>query len=458
MSRRYGLEPDESGTKLGLFWLTPGITRLNALILLFSGCSTISLVTFMAFMQPYLLQEVLHIPEDRQGALVGALQSLQEACVILLVSFIGASSDKLGRRVVYVVGVSVFAAAFFIYPLAANEAQLIAFRIFYALGFAGASVMMHICLAEYSQDVTRGRWLGMVGFFNGLGVVIMAFALSRMPKWFIGMGFDSVQALRLSYWTFGIYLLALALILRFGLAAGTTHVNRRDSSLKVAIRGFSAVRENPRILLAYSMAFASRGDLAVLTVFFSLWLVQRGNELGFTAAESTAKAGMLFGVSQLVGLLWSYPIGIIIDRLPRMTAMCVAFGLASAGYFALGQIDDPFGAMILVACVMAGMGEASAMIAGGTLIGQEAPASGRGAVLGTYSLMGAGGIMSLTFVGGILFDRVGPTAPFLMMAGINLLVLIGAAALRRQDLRQPRAVPAAPTSIVQPGVAARGDD
>lgn len=65
MSRRPRMPPDELGAKLGLFWLTPGISRGNAIALLFSGFSLISLVTFMAFIQPYLLEEVLHIPEER---------------------------------------------------------------------------------------------------------------------------------------------------------------------------------------------------------------------------------------------------------------------------------------------------------------------------------------------------------------------------------------------------------
>ena len=148
------------------------------------------------------------------------------------------------------------------------------------------------------------------------------------------------------------------------------------------------------------------------------------------AADSMAKAGMLFGLSQGVGLLWSSPVGLIIDRLNRMTAMCVAFGIATVGYFSLGMIVDPFGKLVLIACVLAGMGESSAMIAGGVLVGQEAPAKNRGAVLGTYSLLGAAGIMILTFVGGQLFDLVGKTAPFIMMGFINLIVFCGAFYLR----------------------------
>ena len=122
--------------------------------------------------------------------------------------------------------------------------------------------------------------------------------------------------------------------------------------------------------------------------------------------------------------------GMVLDRLHRMTAMCFAFGLAAAGYFFLGQISDPFGSIILVACVMAGMGEASVMVAGAVLIGQEAPAKSRGAVLGTFSLMGALGIMLLTFIGGIVFDKIGQTAPFTMMGWINLAVFAGALLLR----------------------------
>lgn len=436
MSRPARAVPDPAGLRLGPYWLTPGIGRGNAMILMFSGLCLICLFTFNAFAQPYLLREVLLIPDNRQGAITGTLGFVQEAVVILLVSLVGATSDKLGRRTVFVAGVVLLAAGFALYPMATTVPQLFGLRIFYALGFAAASVMLHVCLAEYSQDATRGRWMGTAGICNGLGVVIMALLLSRLPSWYENLGFDSVLAIRLSYWTFAAYLLLLAVLLSLGLARSRPVVSRRESSLRIAIRGFTAARENPRILLGYGMAFASRGDLAILTTFFALWLVQRGTELGLTAAESTAKAGMLFGLSQAVGLLWSYPVGLILDRLPRLTGMALAFGLASLGYFAIGQISDPFaGPGILLACVLVGMGESSAVVAAGVLIGQEAPASQRGAVLGTFSLMGATGIMVLTFLGGVVFDRVGQTAPFTMMGLVNFAILLGVLTLRSREGR-----------------------
>jgi MFS family permease len=438
-------EPDPSGVKFSVFWLTPGITRINAASLLFSGFSLIGIVTFVAIATPYLVQEALQIPKDEQGSLIGTIVSLHELIVIVMASFIGASSDKLGRRLVFVIGLCWFAVGMILYPLATTPGQLIGLRIFYAFGFAGATVMLHVCLAEYTQDATRGRWLGAAGMLNGLGVTLVALLFSQMPQWYIAAGYDSVMAIRFSFWTFAGFVLALALWLRLFLAPpGVVQKKNPDRSLKVLIAGFAAARENKRILLSYGMAFASRGDLAILTTFFSLWLIQTGNDLGMSTAESMAKAGMLFGLSQGVGLLWSYPIGLIIDRLNRMTAMCIAFGIATVGYFALGFIIDPFGKLVLIACMLAGMGESSAMIAGGVLVGQEAPARHRGAVLGTYSLMGAAGIMMLTFVGGQLFDLVGNSAPFIMMGCINFIVFCAALYLRRAEVNVETLIVAPP--------------
>ncbi len=423
MASRGGFTADTTGLTLGPFWLTPGITRGNAVALLMSGFSVVCLLTFMAFVQPYLLTEVLRIPREEQGALTGMLGSLQEVVFILLVSFVGAVSDKLGRRIVYVWGLVLLAAGFAIYPMAETTEQLVAYRIFYAVGMTVASVMMHTCLAEYPQEITRGKWLGLVGTFNGAGVVLMAFVLAKTPAWYQAMGYDPVLAVRLAYWTFAGYLVFLAIALSIGLAGPGTQIRQSDNILKIAIQGLKAARTDPRIPLAYGMAFASRGDLAILTSFFSLWVVQQGTEMGWTTAESTGRAGMLFGTSQLMGLLWAFPMGVIIDRLRRMTGMRIAFGLAAIGYLFLGSLDAPVGTAVLVACVLAGMGESSVLVAGGVMIGQVAPPEYRGAVLGTFSLFGAVGVMILALAGGYLFDAVGPGGPFIMMGIINFVVV-----------------------------------
>jgi len=438
-TRNTGL-PDTAGIKFGIFWLVPGINRINVLTLLLGGSGTVALLAYLNFVQPFLLDEVLHVPADEQGSLVGLLSALHETVVILLVGLFGALSDTTGRRIVYVIGILMMAVGYLIYPLAGTQSELIAFRMVFAVGAAAAAVMMHTCYAEYSQNVTRGKWLGLAGICNGLGVVFMAVFMTRLPGWYGQFGFDGEQAIRYSLWTVATVVTVLAVILRLGLQ-GPTVGNRknRENFFKLAGKGFAVAGKNRRIALAYAMAFASRGDLVILTVFFSLWVLQAGKDLGMDLATATARAGMLFGFSQAVGLCWAFVMGVLLDRLNRMTAMSVAFGLAAVGYFALSQVTDPFGSGIFVACVLVGMGESSVMVASGVLIGQEAPHKLRGAVLGAFSVSGALGMVCLTYLGGQLFDIVGRTAPFMMMAIVNFIVLIGILA-QRFSRQQPSGV------------------
>ena len=71
------------------------------------------------------------------------------------------------------------------------------------------------------------------------------------------------------------------------------------------------------------------------------------------------------------------------------------------------------------AAMAAGIGEASAIVCSGVLIGQEAPRDKRGVVIGVFGLAGSVGMICLTSLGGLLFDRFAGGAPFLMMAVVN---------------------------------------
>lgn len=337
---------------------------------------------------------------------------------------IGALSDRTGRRIVYVSGLVFTSLSFVIYPLAGTEGELIAYRMLYAVGMTAATVMMSTCFAEYSQDVTRGKWMGMVGVFNGIGVVLMATVIAKLPLWLGNQGFDAVAAIRYSFWIFAAYLLLLAVILRAGLQGHKQPAGRPKLTLlaQTAV-GVAAARDNPRIALAYLLAFASRGDLVIITTFMSLWVIQAGLDAGMTPAAATAKAGMIFGIAQGMALLWSFVMGIILDRIPRLSGVCLAFLLAGLGYSALGQVNDPFGPWMLAAAILAGIGEASVVVAAGVLIGQEAPAATRGTLIGTFGLCGSLGIMCLTFAGGAAFDNFGRNAPFAMMGAVNFVVL-----------------------------------
>lgn len=433
-----GLDAPEGG-RFGPFVLAEGVTGRNAATLLFASFSTISLVTFLNFANPYLFS-LLQIPTDRQGALSGLLVSLQEGVQILIGSFIGAWSDRAGRRPVFVGGLLLTAGGFVAYPLATSEASLVALRALYAVGSTAATVMLTTCVAEYIHERMRGRWMGVVGVCNGIGVVTMTTVFAKLPLVFAGYGLDDAAALRASFWSFAAFIVLLAALLRWGLRApGEPSDAARQGLLRQTVKGLTVARDNPRVALAYLTAFASRGDLVILTTFISLWVVQAGIAAGMTPGAATARAGMVFGIAQGVALIWSFAMGMILDRVPRLTGVCLGFALATAGYATLGLVDDPLGRPMIYAAILAGIGEASAIVCAGVLIGQEAPPAYRGVVFGTYGLAGSVGMICLTSLGGWVFDAVAPSAPFVLMAAVNGLVVAGGLLVRRQG-RAPAGV------------------
>jgi MFS family permease len=145
---------------------------------------------------------------------------------------------------------------------------------------------------------------------------------------------------------------------------------------------------------------------------------------------------MIFGVIQFAALIWALLMAFILDKVDRTTGVIIAFTLSAIGYTAFGIVGDPFSNAIFLPAIILGMGESSTIIAGNALMGQCAPATIRGAVLGLFSLCGAAGILIATSVGGRLFDLWMPGGPFVLMGVVNSVVLAAAIYVRLKTGKQ----------------------
>ena len=432
MAKSFGFQPDTNGLRIGPLWFLQGYSGVNVGTVMLGAYISLMLLTFMNFIQPYVIVEIVKVPEDRQGALTGFLASLQEVIVIMLMGLIGALSDRTGRRILWMAGFLILAIGYFIYPLATSELQLIAFRIIYSVGAAMIPVMLSACIVDCVQEFSRGKWIGVTSICNGIGIITMSFLLAKLPARFEEMGFSAVISGRYTFWIVTGLCVLGAIVVRLGLKRGRpSEVKEKPNVFKNFGRGISEAARNPSIALCYATGFVARGDLVIIGTFFSLWIVRAGADAGISTGESFARAGILFGILiQGSALLWSYFMGMICDRFNRITGVAIAFALASVGYYLMSQVADPFSSWIIPACIILGIGEVSTVISAGSLMGQEAPPEYRGAVVGVFNLSGAIGIMITVFVGGMLFDSVGWTAPFLMMAVLNTIVLAWAIWLR----------------------------
>ncbi len=412
-------------SKLGPVALAEGYTTLNAIGVLLAGFSVIPLLGFMGLIMPYLLEVVFRIAPEVQGRLTGNLTVLQEVVVLLLMGIVGAASDNFGRRLIMITGLSLVGLGLLLYPLAESELQIYGYRAVFSLGAATAPIMYGASVADTPANRSRGLFLGFSSVGTGLGMVLMSLSIRGFPEYLVGHGVSPEAAGIYTCWCMVGFAVLVALMVRMTWRAGRVAASEpRKSVWRNLGAAFSEGIRNPRIALAYLTSFASRGDLVAIGIFLALWVQHDGRDAGLEPWEGFKRAALLFAAIQAVAVLASVFIGRFVDRINRVLAVCIAFAIASAAYFGMSMVKDPYADYALLVCAAVGIGEISVIITGGALLGQEAPKARRGAVVGVFGLTGALSILCTSFVGGIVFDAISRKAPFAMMGVVNLVVSI----------------------------------
>ncbi|PVI06515.1 hypothetical protein DM02DRAFT_423710 [Periconia macrospinosa] len=238
---------------------------------------------------------------------------------------------------------------------------------------------------------------------------------------------------------------------------------------------------SPNIGLGYVGGFVARASSVAISLFIPLftntYFLKTGRchpadpsdpaDIKRNCAEAYKLAAMLTGVSQLIALLCAPLFGYLSGRYRRFNLpLLLAAAAGVAGYSAFGSLKSPYpngedgsGAIFIVVALL-GISQIGAIVCSLALLGpgatptrsptmtplsEDAPllpsnlASQpkshnhlKGAIAGTYSLLGGFGILLLTKAGGALFDSRGPGAlfdsrgpgaPFYMMAAFNAVLL-----------------------------------
>jgi len=417
-------EIEEYGIKLGPIKILKGVSPRHIAALFFCSFFGIAVMSYMNAGQPLIFGAILGIPESEFGRLAGTLTFYHEIVVILAIAPIGALSDRIGRRPLYMAAFLLIGAGHFLYPLAESEDQLLLFRMIFAVGTASASAMLAAVANDYPVESSRAKMIAATMIFNAIGMVLLTIWFKSSPEWYQNMGYDLETSVKYTRWTVTGCCMVVALVAITGLKKGApAQVEKREGIMSTLKVGFKEGRK-PRIALCYAAAVVSRGDLAVLSTFFTTWLFLEGRDLGMTATDAMAKGLFFYVVVQAAALVAAPIIGIMLDRIDRVIGLIVAMILAGAGYLSLALVGDPFGTEMYFAAVLIGFGEIAANLSSLSLVGKEAPVKGRGAVIGLFSLFGAVGILLVAKIGGGLFDDVARIGPFILVGAANIVVMV----------------------------------
>ena len=418
--------------------LSDGTSRLNAVTYLFAAFITIGMFAFISFIQTYLLNANLHVPVHEQGRTLGVLGFANEVVSLLLVAPFGALSDKIGRRPVYTLGFLWLAAGFLLYPLARTFPQLLVCAIFFSVGVSAVGCMLATVLADIPKEESRGLFVGITGFCQGLGATAAILVLGQIPQRLAERGIDAITAGQITLSIASGLCLLTAVVCWCGLQRGTpSEIGGREPLFKLLATGILAARANPRIWFACLLQFMAFADRIVIGTFFSARLQQTAIANGQTVAEAISAATKPYVIANVSGLVFAIIFGLMLDKVNRITAGVVAMGVAGFGYIAGGFVGDPQSDWIIFVAALLGMGQVCAIIASQTVLGQEAPRDVRGAVFGLAGVSASLGILFTTSIGGWMYDLMGQGSPFFLVGTLNLLIMFfGIYLLRHVD--QPK--------------------
>ena len=420
-----------SEVQVGPMRLAPGVTKFNFWSFLYASFIVIGMLAGMNILQPYVLTEILQIPRDQQGTISGTLGMWQEILAIILINPFGWLSDRIGRRPLMVFGILVSGIGYVMYPMATSVMELTIYRALFSVGASCLAAIIAVVGNDYPHESSRGRLIGFSNVMNGFGVIFVALVIAQIPSMLSARGFEPVTAGRIMFFVVAGLCFLSAVWFRFGLKSGIPAGSSADApEWRVLMTSGIRAARNPRILLSYGAAFVGRADVSIKGMFVSLWAINAAPAANLTTAQAMGKAGQLIGIMSIAGMIWVVLYGWILDRVNRVTGLALAMFLGGVGYTSMWLVDSPLDFAYIPAFIILSIGQMSVIAASMTLVGQEAKPTERGAVIAMNGFCGAVGILLAFVIGGRLFDAYGPSAPFVMVGLVQVVLFFGAVAVR----------------------------
>ncbi|CEI86394.1 hypothetical protein RMCBS344292_00836 [Rhizopus microsporus] len=428
------LQPaDEPPPRKFLWWipLQHHVHPLQFFAFIFSVFLSLSCIVYIAGTQPQILMGILAVYTNT-GDITGSLSLYAEIIAVVGVIFWSMASDTIGRRGVMSCSILLMGLAIVCYPhVKSVYPSLLILKLLFSIGSSGSTAMMVAMMMEVAYG-KGGLVSGCIGIASGLGATFAALCLFMVPAYLSIAYPGGNHGITYSHAIIGGCSMALAVVLFFAMPKDSytrppiNHFKAYGSKL---YRGILAAKE-PRVALGYASSFFARADEIIISNFLSLWVqkyyIEKGMcSIGKTCLYSMASSSTLSGYSQLVALAATPFFSLASEYLPKEWAVFIAGVVGACGCIPFAFSIDPttklsLGFVILIACGQYGM-----IISGMAMVaGKHVDRKDNAAVSACYSFIGAIGIIILSKVGGVLFDKWMKGAPFLLLGIGHALVCI----------------------------------
>jgi MFS family permease len=173
-----------------------------------------------------------------------------------------------------------------------------------------------------------------------------------------------------------------------------------------------------------TMGFVIRADYFVMLSFVSLWVVNAAAERGISTVEALETAGLLTITLKVATAVAQALFGFVADRVRRATLLVLSLAATGLTLCSTSLVDDVFGPAMFLVVALVGVAESALIVCGQAMLGEEAPPALRGSAMGIFYFTGTLGVVVTSAVSGLLFDRLGYSAPFVLIGLLNLVFAV----------------------------------
>ena len=355
---------------------------------------------------PVFVLEARKYPGGEDAARVGLAMGIYGLTQAVLQLPLGMASDRFGRKRVIVLGLLVFAGGSLLAALADTLTGLLIGRALQGAGAVSAAVTA--LLADQTRDVVRTKAMALVGGSIGL---MFAVALVAAPLLVAQVGLPGLFGL-----TCALALAGIAVVLWWTPAEPVQHQNAPRGNLSDVWKNADLVRLNFGVFALHTVQMAMWMAVPALLVQAGL-----GKDLHWQVYLPAVVVSFLF----LGGLFAMERRGLLRGTLLASIALVlvVQLGLAWVSW-AVPNGQPPglwtLGLLLLVFFCGFNALEASQP----SLVSRMAPASIRGAALGSYNMLQSLGLFAGGALGGGLVQWAGKPTLFAATAALTALWLL----------------------------------
>ncbi len=340
---------------------------------------------------------------------IGLIEGIAESTASILKVFSGWISDFFQRRKSLVVsGYSLSALAKGFLPMASSAFEVLAFRFFDRVGKGIRSAPSDALIADSTPASIRGKSFGFHRAMDSTGAVIGPLIA------FLVLTFMNKDGFRILFGLALIPAIIAILILVF-------YVQEKRAP---------RLAEQPPPVTRFSFKGFNIGFfllLGIVVVFMlgnssDAFLLLRAENVGVPVAL-VPLAYLLFNV---VYALTAFPAGAFSDKIGRIWLILAGYLIYAFVYFGFATVNNPWMVPVLFAIYGIYMGMTDGVIR--AYVADLVPSQSRGTAYGIYYTAVGITLLPASIIAGILWQRVGPSAPFyfgfaLSLAAAFLLII-----------------------------------